>query len=62
MRTVRTYGVYRRCRLLENTTKEISYTALRDKSEKEAILLEIDVFATGILQFVFSVLTRRGAM
>ena len=33
-------------RLLENTAKEMGYTALRDKSEKEAVFLGKDVFVS----------------
>ena len=39
-------GVYRRSRLLENTAKEMRYTALRDKPEKEAVFLGKDVFVS----------------
>ena len=38
--------LYRRSRLLENTAKEMGYTALRDKPEKEAVFLGKDVFVS----------------
>ena len=39
-------GVYRRSRLLGNAAKEMGYTALRDKPEKEAVFLGKDVFVS----------------
>jgi hypothetical protein len=55
--SVRIYGVYRCSRLLENAAKEMDYTALHDKLEKEAVLEK-----TSLCLGIRSILTERGAV